>query len=88
MGREIYLLWSPQGWGVFDECSCPDPENLPNYWYRQYEVPEECWSITFKELLKRRDELVKQDVIPTRENYSEIFRDIFEEPSTHPNSGL
>jgi hypothetical protein len=73
---ELYLLWSPQGWGVFNSCTCPDPYDFPYYWYRKYEVLVENERAIFERLVAKKDELVKNDVIPSKENYSENFPEI------------
>lgn len=74
--RELYLLWSPQGWGVFNEVTCPDPYGLPKYWYRKYEIPRVKNKVVFDRLVDVRDQLVKENIIPNEENYDRIFPDI------------
>lgn len=76
MEKELYLLWSPQGWGVFDACNCPDPFGMPDYWYRKYVVDEKDEEKAFKALMKRQEELAKDKIIPTKDNRERIFPEL------------
>lgn len=74
--RELYLLWSPQGWGIFNEVNCPDSHGLPQYWFKKYEVPCDEEREVFNKLMDAMVQLVKKNIIPDEENYSRIFPDI------------
>ncbi len=76
MNYELYLLWSPQGWGVFNEGTCPDPHGFPNYWYKKYEIPVEKLEIARKKLMEQQRKLVEDKTLPTRDNYLSIFPDL------------
>jgi len=76
MNEEIYLLWSPQGWGVFNIGTCPDPHGLPSYWYKKYEVPRDREMDVFERLLEVRDRLEGERIQPSQENYHSIFPDL------------
>jgi len=73
---ELYLLWSPQGWGVFSEGTCPDPHGLPQYWFKKYEIPFDNDKTIFDRLVNIKDQLVREGIVPDEENYSRIFPDI------------
>ncbi len=79
MERSLWLLWSPQGWGVFDMGTCPDPGAFPKYWYRRYDFevssPFED-THHFATLNEFRKQYAAEGIIPTRENYDELFPDI------------
>ena len=62
--------------GGFNEVTCPDPHGLPSYWYKKYEVPRDKGRIVFDRLLEIRDQLVRDEVIPTQEDYARVFPDI------------
>jgi len=76
MEKELYLLWSPQGWGVFDSCSCPDPFGFPDYCYRMYIVDEKDEEKVFGALMKRQEELAVGNILPTRDTQEEIFPEL------------
>lgn len=79
MNEELYLLWSTQGWGVFDSVTCPDtggPGGIPNWCYMKYEVPKEQSKAVFRRLLDVRADLVERSVVPTKERYKEIFPEL------------
>lgn len=73
MEQIYYLLWNPSGWGVYDKSTCPDPGAFPNFWYRGYQVNEGRSSELFKKLIKIKERLVSENIIPSRENYNETF---------------
>ena len=76
MDTELYLLWSPQRWGVFSQSTCPDPVALPPHWYKKYVVPEEKRQTAFNRLMGVKDKLEADGIVPTKEIYKEIFPDI------------
>ncbi len=78
MIEEIYLLWSPDGWGVYGKCQCPDPGAFPKYWYRKYEIPVEKSEVAFRKLLEIKIKLAMDGTIPTKDNYEKIFPDMSE----------
>jgi len=81
MEKFLYLFWIPDGWSVFDECTCPDPHDLPDHWYKRYtfevnSLPE------MHPYLERLMAYQQQDraagAIPSKENYNDLFPDISE----------
>ena len=76
MTKELYLFWIPDGWAVFSELTCPDPHGLPAYWYKKYDVTTEQAPDVFEKLLEVQQRLRKGNVIPSRENYDQIFPNI------------
>ncbi len=78
MEETYYLLWNPDGWGVYNVCTCPDPGAFPNFWYRKYQVDKERVSELFKKLMKIKERLVSKNILPSRENYNKIFPELEE----------
>ena len=77
MKIQLYLLYLPsQGWGVFDNCSCPDLAPFPPYLYKEYGVPEERFDKVIQSLINAKEQLVAQEIIPTVDNWGDIFPDI------------
>jgi len=76
MEQIYYLLWNPHGWGVYNTCTCPDPGTFPNFWYRKYQVDEERASELFEKLIKIKERLVSENIIPSRENYNKNFLEL------------
>ena len=75
MSQDIWLLYALNqgGWGVFHPGTCPDPYMFPEFLYRHYEVPREKYDEIFSKLLKIQEKLVREKIIPTKENQEEIF---------------
>jgi len=72
--KEIcYLLWNPDGWGVYGKGTCPDPGAFPDYWYKKYEIDIEKYSELFEKLIKIKEKLVSENILPSKENYKKIF---------------
>ena len=78
MQKELYLLWTTDGWGVFDETTCPDTGAFPEHWYKKYAIPPDKSDIVLKILLERRDYLASSRILPTRSNRRDIFPDVSE----------
>jgi len=78
MEQIYYLLWNPDGWGVYNTCTCPDPGAFPNFWYRKYQVDEERASKLFEKLIKIKERLVSENIIPSQEDYNKIFPELEE----------
>jgi hypothetical protein len=76
MESNLSLLWTPQGWGVFDECSCPDTGAFPSHWYRKYSVPEEKYEIALGRLMDIQERLDIGKIVPARDMEKTIFPDI------------
>ncbi len=75
MKEKLHLLWDYNGWGVYGECTMPDPTGgvFPDYVYRTYEIPKEKVQETFRKLMRIKSELEKGGLIPNKENQSKIF---------------
>lgn len=73
MEETYYLLWNSDSWGVYDKSACPDPGAFPNYCYREYQVDDEKSSELFEKLMKIKERLVNENIIPSKENYNKIF---------------
>jgi len=80
MSERLYLLWIPDGWGVYRPSSCPDPGAFPKYFFREYEFPSDEWGVNFQKLLIWKDHLDREGILPTEDNYEEIFRDLSDIP--------
>ncbi len=76
MKKTYYLLWIPDGWGVYGMSTCPDPGAFPNHFYRKYQVDERESSKLFEKLMKIKEKLEKKKIIPSEENYKEIFPEL------------
>lgn len=74
--EELYLMWIPNSWSVFTYSTCPDPVALPDYFYKKYEFPSQYFDDVFDKLIEKKTDLVKKEIIPTKENYDDIFPDI------------
>lgn len=77
MDYDLYLLWVPNtGWGVFNTCNCPDPGAFPNWMYRKYTIPREQHNKVFDRLMKKKERLVVDKIIPTKERETDIFPEL------------
>lgn len=75
--KEIcYLLWNPDGWGVYGIGTCPDPGAFPDYWYKKYEIDTEKYLELLEKLIKIRERLVSKNIIPLRGDYNKNFPEL------------
>jgi hypothetical protein len=79
MSLDLYLLWLPKDkdklgiWGVYTAESCPDPYGFPKHIYRKYTVSHENWDSCFNKLAKIQQELITKKIVPTENNYNQVF---------------
>jgi len=78
MKQTYYLLWNSDAWGVYDKSACPDPGAFPNFWYKKYQVDKERVSELFEKLMKIKERLVSENILPSKENYNKIFSELEE----------
>ena len=74
--ERLYLLFNGTKWGVYNQCTCPDPTGdgpFMKHWWRMYEVPNEDFGKVFDVLCNKSFNLNKQETFPTKENAEEIF---------------
>jgi hypothetical protein len=77
MNHDLYLLCVPkEGWGVFDAYSCPNPEAFPNWTYEKYTIPTEQYDKVFERLIKIKEKLETQQIIPTKDKKRNIFPEL------------
>lgn len=77
MNKDLYLLWVPnQGWGVFNACSCPDPEAFPDWMYKKYTIPNEQYSRLFEKLIEFKEKLCVEKIIPTKVKEKDTFPEL------------
>jgi hypothetical protein len=77
MKRNLYLAWDGRAWGVYGEGTMPDPHGtFPDYFYRKYIVPEDKEGEVFEKLKNIKEELIDKNIIPSKENQSEVFPEL------------
>lgn len=69
-------MWIPEGWGVFDESSCPDPESVPNHWYKKYTISSDKYGKLFNKLMGLKERLERERIVPIKGSERKIFPDI------------
>jgi hypothetical protein len=67
---KFYLIYIPDGnttqWEAMSDLSVPDPEAFPSYWYKSYEVDTEKYPDILSRLMKSRDKMNQQGIIPCK----------------------
>jgi hypothetical protein len=75
----FYLIYIPNGsgaqWEAMSDISVPDPGAFPSHWYRKYEFNDKKQEEALKKLMKIRNNLNRQKVLPSKD------RNIFPELS-------